>query len=58
MYGGRGRKTGKKGGKEEKVGRVETMNCKEGGVKCKQKVNIGKGYMGVPCTICATFLRV
>lgn len=58
VYGGRGRMTGNKGGKEEKVGRVERMNCKAGGAKCKQKVNIGKGYMGVPCTLCATFLRV
>ena len=57
VYGGRGKKTGKKGGKEERVARVERMNCKAGGAKCKQKVKIGKGYMGVPCTICATFLR-
>lgn len=54
MYGGReedrekGKEEGRKGGR---------ANCKAGGAKCKQKVNIGKGYMGVPCTICATFLR-
>lgn len=37
------RKTGK--GRKEGEGGVEIMYCKAGGAKCKQWVNIGKGYM-------------
>lgn len=41
------------GGLEERVGRV---TGKAGGAECKQEVNTGKGYTGVPCTITETFL--